>query len=346
MTFGLRTTAAMAWLLLTAAAGAQPLRVMTYNIRHGEGVDLRVDLKRIAEVIRAERPDVVCLQEVDRGMERTGGTDQPRLLGEMLGMTAVFEPNRRIGAGEYGNATLSRLPVVEHENVALPSPPESGEKGLLRVRVRFEGRQIDIFNTHWGLVETERIAQAEAAALRIDRPGAPLAILAGDLNETAEGPAIGRMLRFMKDGGAGLAREAGFTFPSTAPVKRIDFLLAGPGWRIAKARVVDSESARVASDHRPFVVEFEAERESAARGGAARAGTDLLGVARRLRGGSGIGYNARCPKRPRGPRRSRRRRARAGSSCRRWARTCRSPAASIGRSTARVRSAARRFRSS
>jgi hypothetical protein len=51
------------------------LRVLTYNIHVGVGIDKKLDLQRIADVINHERPDLVGLQEVDRNVKRTEGKD-------------------------------------------------------------------------------------------------------------------------------------------------------------------------------------------------------------------------------------------------------------------------------
>src|SRR6185436_4143043 len=96
------------------------IRIMSYNIRHGEGMDGRVDLARIADVIRRASPDVVALQEVDRGVQRTGGVDEPAMLGELAGMQSIFEKNIPYQGGEYGNAVLTRLPILYHQNHLLP----------------------------------------------------------------------------------------------------------------------------------------------------------------------------------------------------------------------------------
>ena len=69
---------------------AETVRILTYNIHHGEGMDERIDLERIAALINRLEPDLVALQEVDRVVDRTGGVDQATALGELTGMTAVF----------------------------------------------------------------------------------------------------------------------------------------------------------------------------------------------------------------------------------------------------------------
>ena len=72
-----------AFLVITATAGGQAaeeqpvdgslrVRVLSYNIHHAEGVDRRLDLPRIADLIKSVEPDLVALQEVDRGTDRDG----------------------------------------------------------------------------------------------------------------------------------------------------------------------------------------------------------------------------------------------------------------------------------
>src|SRR6185369_12881430 len=88
------------------------LRVMTYNIHRGRGFDRKVDLGRVADVIASYDPDVVTLQEVDVGRQRSGCIDQPTELAKRLGLDVVFAPNLQWGDGEhYGIATLTRLPI-------------------------------------------------------------------------------------------------------------------------------------------------------------------------------------------------------------------------------------------
>ena len=67
---------------------ARELRVLSYNIHHGRGTDGAIDLPRIARVIAATRPDLVALQEVDRGTGRANGVDQADALGELTGLAA------------------------------------------------------------------------------------------------------------------------------------------------------------------------------------------------------------------------------------------------------------------
>lgn len=69
------------------------LRVLTYNIHHGAGIDGKLDLERIARVIRDARPDIVALQELDRNTQRTRKVDQPAELARLTGLHGTFGGN-------------------------------------------------------------------------------------------------------------------------------------------------------------------------------------------------------------------------------------------------------------
>ena len=84
------------------------LRVLTYNIHHGEGVDGKLDLKRIAQVITSVDPDLVALQEVDRGTRRTQEIDQPAELAQLTKMHVVFGGNIRYQGGDLHARVVRR----------------------------------------------------------------------------------------------------------------------------------------------------------------------------------------------------------------------------------------------
>jgi endonuclease/exonuclease/phosphatase family metal-dependent hydrolase len=128
---------------MNGTPGGPRLRVMTFNIRHGDGLDRRVDLARAAGVIRAARPDVVGVQEVDRHYgDRSGFVDQAQWLADTLGMHLAYgatldldppaagRPRRR-----FGNAVLSRHPISDSDNVLLPRSGGHEQRGLLRAGI-------------------------------------------------------------------------------------------------------------------------------------------------------------------------------------------------------------------
>jgi endonuclease/exonuclease/phosphatase family metal-dependent hydrolase len=225
-----------------AAADAQmSIRVMTYNIHHGEGTDKKLDLERIAAIIAAEHPDVVCLQEIDRNLPRTGKQDFPAILSRQLGMQGVFEPNYRFDGGEYGNMTLTRLPILSHENIAMPNPKGAEPRGVLRTTIELNGQAVDVLNAHLGLDAEERKAQASEIVTRLrDMP----TILAGDMNETNIQPAIQILLQRLTE----------------RPVDAdnlIDHIFVNKFISVASSAIVLNDATSVASDHRPITADVE-----------------------------------------------------------------------------------------
>jgi endonuclease/exonuclease/phosphatase family metal-dependent hydrolase len=227
---------------------------MTYNIHHAEGRDHKVDLDRIAAIVRAAHADVVCLQEVDRHLPRTQRLDFPTLLAQRLNMTVVFEPNYQFGGGDYGNATLTRLDVVSHENIRLPGPDKSEPRGCLRTTVRVGDQIVDILNAHLGLDAAERKDQADAIlkALR-DVP----TILAGDMNETRAEPAVRLLMGRFRDATAENSGDNAATFPSHQRKRRIDFVFVSEGIDVLSSRVLSTPETAVASDHLPFAADLQ-----------------------------------------------------------------------------------------
>ncbi|MCC6694172.1 MAG: endonuclease/exonuclease/phosphatase family protein [Candidatus Hydrogenedentes bacterium] len=245
MTFTKRILAAAMALAPLAAADTE-FRVLTYNIHHAEGTDGKLDLDRIAEVILAERPDVVCLQEVDRGCARTEGVDMPAEFAKRLGMKAVFGPNLKHDGGDYGNATFSRFPVVESENFPLPDPEKGEPRGCLRVTLDIGGHHVDVLNTHFDLTPAARREQAaRVVELLRDAP----TILAGDLNETPAAPGVSQLMVPLRDSFG--ARKPDPEMEKLA-ASRIDYVLASGPLNVLSSRFVVTPAAQVASDHLPY----------------------------------------------------------------------------------------------
>lgn len=240
----------------TLAAEPLPVRVLSYNIHHGEGVDGRLDLERIAGLIRSVEPDLVALQEVDRKTKRTGRIDQPAELARLTGMKILFERNIRFQGGEYGNAILARWPVTEHENHHLPSFDDGEQRGVLVAEV-----QPDDFEEHLLFLAThldhrsddrERFASARAINALIRKRHRVPAILAGDLNDTPDS----RVLKRFAQEWSRTNEQALPTVPVGRPTRQIDFILVRPAarWNVREVRVLDE---KVASDHRPILAILE-----------------------------------------------------------------------------------------
>ena len=162
---------------------------MSYNIHHGEGMDKKVDLERIAGIIKAERADIVALQEVDKGTERTQKRDFPAELAKLTGMSCIFSNNHAHQGGEYGNAILSRFPILEWTNLHYGMERKDEQRGALQATLNINGRQVVFINTHidFRKDDSERLNNAaEIKGLLEKRYSGKPVILCGDFNDVPE----------------------------------------------------------------------------------------------------------------------------------------------------------------
>lgn len=144
------------------SASADTLRVMAYNIHHGEGMDEELDLERIAALIREVDPDLVTLQEVDSVTSRTMGVDQVAELGRLTGLQSVFGRFMAYQGGAYGMALLSAWSVAESVNYRLPDGEEPRTALAAIVTSPKTGRSLRFVGIHFYRTAEERLAQAVA----------------------------------------------------------------------------------------------------------------------------------------------------------------------------------------
>ncbi|CAN5361453.1 endonuclease/exonuclease/phosphatase family protein [soil metagenome] len=241
--FGILTVGPAAW-------GDTDLRVLTYNIHHGRGVDGEMGLERIAKLIESANPDVVALQEVDQACQRSGTIDQVAWFAERLGMDGRFGKFMDFQGGEYGLAILSKLPVKES---VVHKLPVGGEPRMaLEVVVETAAGLVSVVGLHfdWVSDDTNRYAQAEKLVEGLAGRERPV-VLAGDFNDV---PGSRTLELFVKSGWKDAPKSGGATatFPSENPRVEIDFVMVRGG-EPDKATVIDE---RVASDHRPVVADI------------------------------------------------------------------------------------------
>lgn len=236
---------------------ARSIRVMTYNIHHGEGLDGKVDLARIAELIKRERADIIALQEVDKGVTRTQQRDLPAELATLTGMTCVFSNNYHYQGGEYGNAVLTRFPVLSVTNLHYRMLRPGEQRGLLQLTLKVNGQPLVFMNTHidYRPDDSERwlnVQEIETVAKRY--AGKPI-MICGDFNDTLGKRVYQRMAESFDDSWPQIGQGDGFTIPVKKPTKRIDYIWVSKNSPFVpiRAAVIPTE----ASDHLPVLVEFK-----------------------------------------------------------------------------------------
>lgn len=235
----------------------QTFRVMTYNIHHGAGLDGKVDLSRIAQTILAERPDIVALQEVDRGVPRTDRRDLPAELARLTSMTCVFSNNFPFQGGEYGNAVLTRFTVLSATNLLYQMLRTNEQRGVLQLTLDVHGRKLVFMNTHidYRGDDSERwVNVQEIERLTAGYTNLPV-VLCGDFNDTPGSRIHQRLNTTFADAWELAGQGEGWTYPVQVPRKRIDYVWVRRTGRLhpIQAQVPASE----ASDHRPLIVELQ-----------------------------------------------------------------------------------------
>ncbi|MBX7058662.1 MAG: endonuclease/exonuclease/phosphatase family protein [Leptospirales bacterium] len=231
------------------------LTFVTYNIHKGIGNDGRYRLERIVEVLRDIDADVVALQEVDHNAPRSRSEDTARILAEELGMHYHLGLNVKLKHGAYGNATLSRYPILESRNMNITWAIKK-RRGCLITRIQCPRHEIGVMNFHLGLASFERQWQARKilnshSLKSLNR--LPLIIL-GDSNDRNDRLRAPFEAAGLSDASAD-AQKA-YTWPSYAPLFRLDKVFYSGHWRLARREVVQNKKTRVASDHLPLAVTF------------------------------------------------------------------------------------------
>jgi endonuclease/exonuclease/phosphatase family metal-dependent hydrolase len=241
---------------VAAAPGPRTLRVLTYNIHHGEGMDGAFDLPRLARIIESTGADLVALQEVDQGTQRASGVNQLTELARLTHLHGTFGKAMDFQGGGYGVGVLSRWPIRHTALHPLPDPPDREPRTSLTVSVRISraGPLVQFTSTHLdsGRDLGNRVAQAqELNHLLVREDGVPK-ILAGDMNSGLQAEP---MLILNSDWKNVSPDDPPPAVPTGRP-GRVDHVLVRPfnGWKVVDAKVVD---APIASDHRPVLVVLE-----------------------------------------------------------------------------------------
>ena len=248
----------------------QSLRVMTYNIYGARATSPAnaADLDAIAEVIRRQNPDFVTLNEVDVFTNRTGkDVHQACDLAEKRGMEWRFSKAIDRDGGEYGDAVLSKYPILEKRSYRLPCAAEQpGEdRSLCVIRVQIDGKDLYVASTHLDHLsgDASRLVQAtEIRRIRDTELEGDL-ILCGDLNAIPSSNVIATMTSFLTNTGP----IDQYTFPSDDPSRKIDYIMYAPieHFGVQNCQVVSRGDQQVggvdASDHRPVIADIRFQTE-------------------------------------------------------------------------------------
>jgi endonuclease/exonuclease/phosphatase family metal-dependent hydrolase len=244
--------------------------VLSYNIHAGKDARQHPNLDRVAAVIDSLDADIVLLQEVDRGTERSGSVDQVAELERITGLHGAFAKSLDFQGGDYGIAMLSRWPIEESETVPLPTDPHA-DRGVKMYEPRVAihavlsapAGPLHVVGTHLGAESVSTFRDQEAQALlqhlrehvSADDP----LVVGGDFNSTPDSDVHSRFSAAFEDSWEACGSGNGYTYPADSASRRIDYVYLR-GLRCTDAKVADSQ----ASDHRPLLVTFRPVQPTAA----------------------------------------------------------------------------------
>jgi endonuclease/exonuclease/phosphatase family metal-dependent hydrolase len=233
------------------------LRVATYNIHRCRGLDGRTSPSRIADVIRTIDPDIIALQEVVGASPRSAGHAEE--LGAQLGMGWVMAPARHLRHALFGNAVLSRLPILHHVQYDL-SWKTCEPRCCQRVDIAVGSHTLHLYNVHLGTAYLERRYQASRLVSFVHdrRVGQPKIVL-GDFNEWMRGLATQMLSQRLNsiDLRAHLRRRR--TYPGVFPLLHLDHIYYEGKVEVARLELPRTRLALLASDHLPLVAELTIE---------------------------------------------------------------------------------------
>ncbi len=230
------------------------ITLATYNIHAGIGVDGHFDPDRIVRVLQEMDASVVALQEVEH--HSVDGVDLLDYLADKAGFEAIAGPTLLRQSRDYGNALLTRLPVLALNRIDL-SLSGWEPRGAIDATLDWNGQRLQVVATHLGLRPWERREQVQQLLELFETPSADVSLLMGDLNEWF---LWGRVLRWLHAHFESTPHCA--TFPSRWPLFALDRVWVKPRTMLDSMGVHNTPLARIASDHLPLKVTLKTGRHS------------------------------------------------------------------------------------
>lgn len=237
--------------VLTVAANQSPLKVLSYNIHHARGLDDKLGVKRIAQVIRDADADFVALQEVDQNTKRSENVDQAAQIAKLTDMYHHFGKAIDLQGGAYGQALLSKYPLEDFQTIQLPNESGREQRIALTANAQVGEHTIQLIGTHLDhQAEELRIKQVEAIVPLLKKD-ADISILAGDMNALPESRTLEVLLKVWGKP----SNESVSTYSAKKATRQIDFvLLNSPSGKLQDLTTGSLVApATEASDHLPLL---------------------------------------------------------------------------------------------
>ena len=232
------------------------MKIMSFNTQHCRNYITRViDYPVMAEAILRCGADIVGLNEMRAAGEAEGYEPQAENLSQLTGLEhACFAEAIRVnGPNPYGNALLSRWPIVHVQTIPVPDPaPEKLGTDWYETRCLLKAKLengLTVMVIHFGLNPDEQVNAVETVMANLEPEKC---VLMGDFNALPDDPVLAPIRARMRDA-AEVFDQPKLSFPSDAPDRKIDYIFVSPDIEVIAADI----PAIVASDHRPHTAEIK-----------------------------------------------------------------------------------------
>ncbi|RXJ00379.1 endonuclease [Anaerobacillus alkaliphilus] len=224
------------------------LKVMTFNMRHGRGLDAKVNLQKVADLIKQEDVDIIALNEVDQMFSRRSHyVDQAYWLANELQMNYEFGPSLSFKGRSYGNAIISRLPILSHKNHQFQLKPLLAEpRAILEATIQVESDLVTVLTSHFSI---HPILNQKQVNFCLNFGTTNPIILMGDFNRQSSSQSYQKLSKKFYD--CSINRPLP-TFSSKRPRSRIDYIFVSSHFNVTRTKVIETD----ASDHLPVLAEL------------------------------------------------------------------------------------------
>ncbi len=238
---------------------AATIKVMSYNIRHGLGLDTILDLSRSAQVISSEAPDICGLQEIDNYCTRSDSIGQTDYIANRTNMTGTFGKFMDFQKGQYGMATLTTKSIISTKILELPEGKYEPRSSIVHELEIADDCIIAFANVHFDWLSDEsgkdsRFKQAKTLVTYLDSLNRPT-IITGDFNCTPDSPTMS----YFADQGYEFVRKGNnnLSFQGSDKIE-IDHLIfrnyGNVKFELKSTYLLDEP---IVSDHRPLITTLD-----------------------------------------------------------------------------------------
>ncbi len=220
------------------------MKLASYNIRKAVGLDRRRDPVRVLEVINSIGADVIVLQEADKRLGPRPTALPRALIADHTDYEPVALAANDVSIGWHGNAILVRkgMRVSETQRIDLPGlEPRGAVSAVIEGKLRIVG-------VHLGLMRRYRHGQLRQIRAAIAHCNKPTAVL-GDFNEWSPEAGLEEFHGYFE------MHAPGKSFHASRPMAALDRIGLSHGLALKGGGVVETQLARVASDHLPVWVD-------------------------------------------------------------------------------------------